>query len=240
MGEPRSDLAAMQVLSRLDESEVQVIAAACTPRPVQAGEVVIDHLDRSQSVYFVVSGQFRVQIFANSGRLVALRTIGRGQHFGELAALSGAPRAASVVAESAGELLELSGVAWRSFLETMPRLAMALLEALARQVTVLGDRVYELAALETRFRLYLELIRLARGHRVTPLGIIIAPAPTHEQIAQSIGAQREAVTRELRQLGKEGVLLHRRGEIVIKREDELRQRVERRAGLAASYVMDWG
>lgn len=240
MGEPRSDLAAMQVLSRLDEAEVQVIAAACTPRPVQAGEVVIDHLDRSQSVYFVVSGQFRVQIFANSGRLVALRTIGRGQHFGELAALSGAPRAASVVAESAGELLELSGVAWRSFLETMPRLAMALLEALARQVTVLGDRVYELAALETRFRLYLELIRLARGHRVTPLGIIIAPAPTHEQIAQSIGAQREAVTRELRQLGKEGVLLHRRGEIVIKREDELRQRVERRAGLAASYVMDWG
>ncbi len=240
MGEPQSDLATIQVLSRLDETELRAIAGACTPRTVQAGEVVIDHLDQSQSVYFVVSGQFRVQIFANNGRMVALRTLGRGQHFGELAALSGAPRAATVVADSAGELLELPGVTWRSFLETMPRLAMALLEAMARQVTVLGDRVYELAALETRFRLYLELLRLARGHRVTPLGIIIAPAPTHEQIAQSIGAQREAVTRELRQLGKEGVLLHRRGEIVIKREDELRQRVERRAGLAASYVMDWG
>lgn len=239
MGQPQSDLSAMQVLSRLDAAQLREIAGACAPRAVQAGEVVIDHLDQSQSVFFVVSGQFRVQIFARNGRLVALRTISRGQHFGELAALSGAPRAASVVAESAGQLLELPGTAWRGFLETMPRLAMALLEALARQVTVLGDRVYELAALETRFRLYLELIRLARGHRVTPLGIIISPAPTHEQIAQSIGAQREAVTRELRQLGKEGVLLHRRGEIVIKREDELRQRVERRAGLAASYVMHW-
>jgi CRP/FNR family transcriptional regulator, cyclic AMP receptor protein len=234
-----AELRRIELFADLPAETLRDIAADLTPLHVLPGQAVIDHLARSDSVFFVLSGQFRVQIFAANGRQVALRMLGPGAVFGELAVLSGAPRSASVLADSAGLICEMRGAVFVDLLGSTPGLAMKLIVALARNVTVLNDRVFELSAMETRFRLYTELLRLAKGQRVTPLGTIITPAPTHEQIAQSVGTQREAVTRELRQLAKEGRITHRRGEIVIKDIDGLRAMVQQRSGLAASYLVDW-
>jgi CRP-like cAMP-binding protein len=110
---------------------------------------------------------------------------------------------------------------------------------LARNVVALTDRVFELAALEMRFRVYAELLRLAATGELTAEGILIHPTPTHEAIAASVGAQREAVNRELRALATKGVIKQARREILILNVEWLRDELRRRAGATTSDAVDW-
>ena len=84
-----------------------------------------------------------------------------------------------------------------------------------------------------------ELLAVVRGGEQTPEGVLIRKAPTHEMIAAAIGAQREAVNRELRYLAGEGVIKQNRREIVVLNMERLREMVQKRAGLTATQVVDW-
>jgi CRP/FNR family transcriptional regulator, cyclic AMP receptor protein len=106
-------------------------------------------------------------------------------------------------------------------------------------VVSLTDRVFELAALEVRFRIYAELLRLASGGELTNEGLLIRSAPTHEAIAATVGAQREAITRELRTLASEGLLRQTKREMLILDIERLRELVRRRAGHTTSEAVDW-
>jgi CRP/FNR family transcriptional regulator, cyclic AMP receptor protein len=145
------------------------------------------------------------------------------------------------VAETNGEVAVCPASAFQDLLGRNAAFAERIAVSLARTVVLLTDRLFELAVLEVRFRLYSELLRLARGGEATPDGVIIRDAPTHEKLAGIIGAQREAVTREFSYLTEEGVLRQGKGkrEFVIVDLDRLRDMVQKRAGVTATQLVDW-
>ena len=75
-------------------------------RRVGEGEVVLREGDGGTSFYVVASGRLAVSKRDERGEAVVLAQLGEGDFFGEMALLSGAPRAATVVAEEPCELLE--------------------------------------------------------------------------------------------------------------------------------------
>ena len=80
-------------------------------------------------------------------------------------------------------------------------------------------------------RIHSELLRLAHAGRIVDGAGRISPPPTHAEIAARISTHREAVTRELKQLERKGVIERNRGSIVIKNLEEFEQMVEEaRAG----------
>ncbi|MBA2720348.1 MAG: cyclic nucleotide-binding domain-containing protein [Chloroflexi bacterium] len=88
--------------------------------PVSAGEAIVTEGDRADRFYIIESGTFTVSRAdpAAPGAHRVLRQLGRDDVFGELGLLTGAPRSATVTAETDGVLLALDR---RDFLAMVAR-----------------------------------------------------------------------------------------------------------------------
>jgi CRP/FNR family transcriptional regulator, cyclic AMP receptor protein len=237
--EARVFLRKVRILAALSDADLDVLAAAVTWRKVHAGEQVVSHLDSGTEVFFAAEGAFRARLETAIGRQVAIRQLPEGSHFGEIAALMHTPRSLAISADTDGLLAECPADAFLALMTRNGDFATAIAAHLARTVVSLTDRVFELAALEVRFRIYAELLRLAASGEQTGEGLLIRNAPTHEEIAAAVGAQREAVTRELRALASEGLLRQTKRELLLLDIERLRELVRRRAGHTTSEAVDW-
>jgi CRP-like cAMP-binding protein len=178
----------------------EVLARARKVR-VRRGQVVMARGEQSGEVFFIQEGRLHVVLYGADGREVSLRDVRDGQSFGELSAIDGLTRSVSIVAVEDTRMLAVSGTLFRSIVSDNHEVANWLIKRLAAQVRNLTDRVFEMTALTVRARLLCELLRLARDQ-----SHVYDRAPTHSELANRIGARREAVTLELRALAQQGVV----------------------------------
>lgn len=215
-----------EFLDRLGDAERAALVARLVTRRYGRGETVIEQSDGDRDVYFVLGGLARAMIFSEDGKLVAFRDIGEGAVFGELSAIDGAPRSASVVAVEDLTVGRLPVAEFRRLVETTPSFAWALLGYLSALARGLTERVYEFSTMLVRDRLVHELIRLAEP-KLRPDGSAeIRPAPTHFDLAARISTHREAVSREMSRLARAGLVRTDGRGIVIPRVEQLRRATE--------------
>jgi CRP-like cAMP-binding protein len=196
------------------------------------GQSVIEHGSSSSDVYFLLEGELRVLLYSADGREVSVRTFRPGQMFGELAAIDGLPRSATVTAVAPSVIAAMSQQDFKACIESSPAAAMWLAREFAGQIRTLTDRIFELAALNVRNRLHCELLRLALFAGVSANRSALKPAPTHAELASRIGTHREAVTRELRDLARRGIVEQTRRCLTILDIGELSASVLRSSGHA--------
>lgn len=177
---------------------------------VRRGQTLLGRGARSTDVYFVLEGLLGVVLYSSQGREVILRSLGPGDTFGELSAIDGLPRSASVVAETDARAAALRREDFLICVGSSPAAAMWLARLLAGKVRGMTDKVFELSALNVRARVHCELLRLARDAEVRNGEARLTPAPTHAEIANRIGTHREAVTREMQALARDKVIRHGR------------------------------
>lgn len=230
LAEARALLRGVRILASLDDAHLDQLASKTIWRTASAGEEVVSHLDQGKQVFLVVQGSLRAKLETASGREVPIRLLPTGSHLGEIAALTNTPRSVTVTAETDALLGECPAEVFLDLMQNNSAVAIAVAAHLARTVVSLTDRVFELAALEVRFRVYAELLRLASSGEDTSEGILIRNAPTHQAIAAVVGAQREAITRELGVLTGQGMVQQTKREILIRDVEGLRELVRRRAG----------
>ncbi len=192
-----------------------------------AGEVVrfkknamlISHLDENCDVFITLNGRAAATVYSYDGKMVAYRTIEAGAIFGELSAIDGEPRSASIEALTMLEVVRLSPDAFSRLIDDELDFTRALMRHLARQARTMTDRIYEFSTMVARSRLAAELLRLAAAGT----GDVISPAPTHHELASRISSHREAVSREMSQFAREGLLQKIDGQLEILDTDGLRR-----------------
>ena len=81
------------------------------------GEAILKVGDPSDQAYFVLGGRAVAGIPGESDDYRSLSAMGPGDFFGEIAALTGSPRTANVVAEETTELLEVPGTTLKSLMD---------------------------------------------------------------------------------------------------------------------------
>jgi CRP/FNR family transcriptional regulator, cyclic AMP receptor protein len=194
-------------------------------RRVQPGEAVIDYDDSSDEVFLIISGTVRIAIHSASGQEVILGEIGAGEIFGEMAAIDGLSRSANVTAVHSSVLCCLPRAAFLDLLLKAPSAGLGLLRLLTARLRLLDARNVELAVLPVRHRLVAELLRLGRPREDGQLRI--SPPPAQHVLAARIGARREAVSRELSAMSREGLAAVSRQSILLPKPDELRQALRR-------------
>jgi len=192
------------------------------------GRTILGAGSNSTDVHFILEGAVQVVLHAQSGREVWVRELGPGELFGDLGAVLGAPRAASVVAAADTRMAVMSQADFRACLDASPGACLWLAERLAEEVRRLTSRVFELSALNVQARLHCELLRLARTQAAGQL--VVDPAPTHAELANRIGANREAVSREIGDLVRRNILRSDRRRIEFVDVDQLRLSVSRELG----------
>ena len=160
-------------------------------------------------------------IISPEGREVAFDVMIAGEYFGEIAAIDGGGRSASVAALVDAEVGLISGNRFRELVGQHPKISSALVRDLVARIRRLTERNYENIALRIKHRVQLELLRLANRAGVLHDGGVLTPAPTHAQIAARVGANREAVTREISALVKSGFIKTSRQSIAFQNAEGL-------------------
>jgi CRP-like cAMP-binding protein len=213
--QPQYSLESVAIFRDLSPHALERIKRLCSCRRYEPRDSIIDHLDSSDEVFFLLTGTTRVTIRSADGKAVSFRELGPGSMFGEYAAIDGRPRSANVEARTSCLVVSMPGSALRELLETEPKVAKSLLEHFVREIRELTTRVYEFSTLAVRYRIQAELLRLARLSAPEGKVARIVPAPTHAEIASRTSTHREAVTRELNRLAKMGILEQRNREFWI-------------------------
>lgn len=202
----------------------------------ETGETVLDFDCPSTDVRLVArGGPLRVLLRASGGREKIVAEVGPGGFFGELAAIAGpaAPPSAGIVALHRVRLCVLPGEAFMDVALASPPVARRLMVAFAERIRAQNRRLLEYAALSTRHRLCAELLRLARPRPPeSGGGSAISPPPGRADLASRIGARREAVSRELADLARRGVVAVGPRAIALLDEAALRREVA--AGMEAA------
>jgi CRP-like cAMP-binding protein len=217
-GPPAPDgsvLAAVTIFEGLSPGELNAVAGRCRWRRFARGQQIVRVEDDTIDVYFVVAGTARAEVHSSSGRAVTFRDLGPGEMFGELAAIDGGRRSADVVALTDVTIASVSAEAFREIFVQFPTVAEATLRRLVTLVRSLSDRVVEFSTLAVRNRIHAELLRLSRDHRTADNVAAIDPAPTHAEIASRVSTHREAVSRELSDLARRGIVERRDGGLIV-------------------------
>jgi hypothetical protein len=89
-------------------------------RAFPAGGIVVSEGDPGDSLFLIASGSVRILVVGGHGRALEIRHLEVGDFFGEVAALSGRPRTATVVATTDCELLEVDHWALERLVEARP------------------------------------------------------------------------------------------------------------------------
>jgi len=188
-----------------------VCAKKLRTRRFQKGAVVVTTGDQSDAVYFVRRGELKVCVTGEDGKEVILNVIGSGDSFGELAVFTGAPRSADVISRTPCELMIISKVDYLQALRSDPDLAIAALEHHARMVHGLTEQVSSLALVDVFGRVASLLKNTAVD---TDAGKVIE-GMTHQDIAATIGASREMVSKIMGDLKKGGYIDAQRKKITL-------------------------
>src|SRR3990167_1632086 len=146
---------------------------------VRKSQIVIAEGADSTDVYLVRSGKLRISLSAANGREILLRDIGPGAVVGELAAIDGGLRSASVAALEEAVLACQRAEDFIRFLGEVPQAGLWMTRQLAARVRDLTERTTELATLPIAGRVQRELLRLAAEAGGEGDQAIIRPMPTH-------------------------------------------------------------
>ena len=97
-----------RALPALTRQQVRDVAQHAVPRETAPGDVLAEVGAPSTSFFVVVKGHLEVTGAGDDGPDTFLRSLGPGDHFGEIGLLRGTPRTARVVATSAGEVISVT------------------------------------------------------------------------------------------------------------------------------------
>lgn len=226
MAAPAPTLAKIKLFRSLPADTIKKLSKRCVWRDAAAREWLLEYEDEGSDVFFVVSGEVRVLIQALSGREMILADIKAGGYFGEMSAIDGARRSASIRALTKSTIVRIPAKVLWEVIHKHHDVADQLLKQLVERIRLLNERINEFSSLDVRHRIYAELLRLARPDRADPNRGILSPPPHHAEIASRVSTRREMVARECKALERDGLLQRRRGALVITSLRSLVQRLE--------------
>lgn len=211
-----ADISAISLFKNVDMEKRTRLAGDIRLMSIGAGEAVIEQGDLTSDVYFVLAGQLIGTLLSQSGKEVTFTEFRVGSYFGELSALDARPRSITISAATRSVLGHIPAETFRRWIDDVPMIAQNLVIDLSDRNRRLTDRIYGLVIhdVRDRVRILLSGIAQARGQFV-PNGVL-TPAPTHEIMATHIGANREAVSRVIAQLTREGVIDASRQKIILR------------------------
>ncbi len=199
-------LSGIEMFEGLDEAECRHLEERCQWRRFSAGQTILEQGGDSSDVLFIVQGAVNIVNFSQTGREIAYANLSAGESFGELAAIDGQPRSASVVATEATLVAVLPAERFLDLLKHQAAVTFRMLTRLTGMVRSGDVRIMELSTLAATQRVFAELLRMAKPDAAGTGLYVIHPLPPLREVASRVSTTRETVARAMSQLYPSGII----------------------------------
>jgi CRP/FNR family cyclic AMP-dependent transcriptional regulator len=207
---------------RLPDRELARVADRMARRRYRRGEVIFHEGDPGDALHLVTAGRVKIARVSVDGAEAIVTTLGRGDVFGELVLLDGAPRSASATALEPTDTLTLSRSDFVAIVDADAEFRWSLFAGIAQHHRRLTDQLAEAHFLDLPGRLARQLARLAGADERYPDDDRSAPAElrlgrlyTQTELASMIGGTRPRVNQLMGEFVDGGLVRVEPNDIVI-------------------------
>ncbi|WP_165874206.1 Crp/Fnr family transcriptional regulator [Rubrobacter taiwanensis] len=196
-----------ETFAGLGEEFFQALAGAVTALEVGEGTSIYREGEPSGSVYLLREGRIKLYRTSRRGRAQILNVLGDGSVLGLSASLEGEPRSHGATALTDCGLYVIFHNELTDIMQRFPGASVRLSRVLAREVRELEELVGDLVFHSAPQRVARMLLKLATEEgRVTKQGVVFEPSLSRHEMAEATGISREALSRTLSRLAREGIL----------------------------------
>jgi CRP/FNR family transcriptional regulator, cyclic AMP receptor protein len=200
----------------LGEADRGSVAAQMREATYESGQLIFGRGDAGEALYLVVEGRVRLSVLSAEGRVLSFGHAGRGDIFGEIAALDGQARTADATALTRVTTTMLARSSLKRLMETRPQLAQSAVDLLCRRLRATSEQVEAIALHSTQVRLARFLLAAVamKGQgdaNLRPIMLDLGMSQT--ELGLLLGASRSKVNEALAALEKLDAVHHTGGHI---------------------------
>ncbi|MEO1066362.1 MAG: Crp/Fnr family transcriptional regulator [Pseudomonadota bacterium] len=194
----------------------------CTIVSLEAGTQIFQAADPCTQFFYLLEGQVRVDLVAESGKTVMLYRFGEGETCVLTTAclFSGDAYGAEAIVEQDVRAHVVPLATFEDLLNTSADFRALVFNTFGHRLSDMMAKVEEVAFVSLGARLSKRLLELAGDGPVVQ--------QTHEQLALDLGSAREVVSRKLSQWERDGLIVRARGIITLVKKAQLCELARRR------------
>lgn len=210
-----SCLSEVDLFADLSPVEIQTMDLMAPARTYLRGELVFSQSQPVTSLFILKSGRVRVFRVTEDGKAMTMGILEPGAVFGEMILVGQRmyDNYAEAIEDSAICRLDAHDV--ERFFLSDPRIAIRISRLLGDRVARLEERLTDLAHRPLSARVARTLITLGDSGANPRFGSARAVRITHEQIANLVGATREATSKAMSDLAAQRLIKQARGRVLI-------------------------
>lgn len=203
------------LFSLLTVHQAEALGSAVSKRRFKRGEALVVQGQKSDALYLLLTGRARVSASDTRGREVILATLMPGDYLGEMSIIDNEPHSATVRAEVQTDVLQLERAEFTRCLSENTAMSLVVMRGLVKRLRQADRKIESLALLDVYGRVAHALLEEAetdaQGQQV------IMGKVSRQDLAKTIGASREMVSRVMKDLEDKGVIeTQENGFVVIK------------------------
>ncbi len=141
----------VELFSQMNDTELNALAEHLRFSPFAKGNIIARQGDeRSHWLYIIINGEAEVYLEMPNGGRRTLSTLGKGNFFGEMGLMTGAPRSASVIAKTDVECYRLDKDVFEEILHARPSIADEISHILVARRAELDSAMQDMDAQSAR------------------------------------------------------------------------------------------
>ncbi|TDE40151.1 Crp/Fnr family transcriptional regulator [Antarcticimicrobium sediminis] len=199
-------------LSVASDDLKRMLAAQAVPVELAAGDVLFEQGTPGDSLYAILQGQMEFSILSANGRKLALDLMGPGAVFGEITLFDPGPHTATVTALTPARLLRVRHADVLDKIHHPPDLADDMIRLAGQRMRWMGRQLNEQVFLPLATRLARRLLHLGEVTGGAQSGAV---GMSQAELAEFVGATREAVSKTLSNWREAGIIQTGRGGVTI-------------------------
>lgn len=211
------------IFSNLSEEELDSIIPQVVKRRLKKNTVIFHENDAAMAFYLVKTGRVKIFKTGPEGREQVISILGDGQIFGDVPAFDGGPYPASAATMADSEIYLIRSEDFQALVRRYPDVALKIIKVLGQRLRQSMELVRDLSFKQVPHRLAGLLVKLSDEYGVdTEDGLLIELPLSRQELADIVGTSRETITRELKKMEREGILLIDRRRLTITEPERLR------------------
>ncbi|MBU1168421.1 MAG: Crp/Fnr family transcriptional regulator [Proteobacteria bacterium] len=195
------------LFSSLPPDVLGKLSQAVRPRSLKSGEVLFFKGDDGEAMYIIRKGTIKIVLPSSVGEEIIVALLKENDFFGAMAMLDGMPRSADAVSITSSDILVLGRSDFLSILQSDINALKTILCDLSRMIRKTDDLLGDVCFFNISVRLAKKLLELSEttGKKEQD-SIVLDISLTQKELGDMVGATRESVNKELKNLREEGLI----------------------------------